>query len=204
MMKTYVESKHEFRDQLRLNAELLIRDGAAPASGGGTLGVDALELLYRHASNPEHAADALKLLHELQTHQVELDLIYDQSRLNESHVAEELLYYKTLYELAPMAYLVVSENGQIEESNFAASVLLGSDPEALIQHSVFDFLDFSSRTSVRALLLNVSQSEGSKSCKGVLTVGPNKESQLSITIGSGVVPGQIMMALFPEFRALGS
>jgi PAS domain-containing protein len=204
MMKTYVESKHEFRDQLRLNAELLIRDGAAPASGGGTLGVDALALLYRHASNPEHAADALKLLHELQTHQVELDLIYDQSRLNDSHVAEELLYYKTLYELAPMAYLVVSENGQIEESNFAASVLLGSDPEALIQHAVFDFLDFTSRTSVRALLKNVSQSEGSKSCKGVLTVGPNKESQLSITIGSGVVPGQIMMTLSPEFRALGS
>jgi PAS domain-containing protein len=204
MMKTFLETRHEFRDRLRLNAEVLIRDGAAPSSGGGTLGVDALELLYRHASNPAHAADALKLLHELQTHQVELDLLYDQSQLNDNHVAEELLYYKALYDLAPMAYLIVSEVGQIIESNLAAGVLLGIDPEVLAQHFVFDFLDFSSRASVKDLILSVSRTEGNKSCRGELSVGPNKKSRLSITIGSGIIPGQIMMALSPEFYAPGT
>lgn len=55
----------ENRAQLRLNAEALIHAGAARVAeiGGGALGVEALTLLYRRASDPDFAADALKLLH---------------------------------------------------------------------------------------------------------------------------------------------
>ena len=70
-------------EQLRRDARHLLDHGASPKIRSGTLGVDALQLLYQRASEPESAADALKLLHELQTFQVELDLMYQQLQANE-------------------------------------------------------------------------------------------------------------------------
>jgi hypothetical protein len=63
--------------QLRQKAETRISGGNAPATKGWTLGAASLMLLHRLASNPDTASDALKLLHELQVHQVELDLQHE-------------------------------------------------------------------------------------------------------------------------------
>lgn len=112
-------------DRLRRNARDLIDHGVPPQSRGGTLSVDALQLLYERASKPESAADAFKLLHELQTYQVELDLLYEQLQANELELNEELEHYKFLYEQAPAAYLIVANDGEIIEGNQAASELFG-------------------------------------------------------------------------------
>ncbi|OZB14247.1 MAG: hypothetical protein B7X58_08195, partial [Marinobacter sp. 34-60-7] len=90
-------------EQLRRNARHLLDQGASPRLRSGTLGVDALQLLYQRASEPESAADALRLLHELQTFQVELDLMYQQLQANEQDLTEELAHYRSLYDLAPVA-----------------------------------------------------------------------------------------------------
>lgn len=116
-------------EQLRRDARHLLDHGASPKIRSGTLGVDALQLLYQRASEPESAADALKLLHELQTFQVELDLMYQQLQANEHDLTEELAHYRSLYDQAPVAYLVVDSLGGIIESNRAAVALLGQSPE---------------------------------------------------------------------------
>ncbi|TVP54169.1 MAG: PAS domain S-box protein, partial [Halomonadaceae bacterium] len=90
-------SQSDYRNLLRVNAEELIRHGGAPSIGAGVLGAEALELLYRRASNPNFAADGLKLLHELQTHQVELDLLHEQLQANEHELTKALDYYHALY-----------------------------------------------------------------------------------------------------------
>ncbi|WP_051208076.1 PAS domain-containing protein [Saccharospirillum impatiens] len=196
MMNINLHSTSDVRERLRLNAEKLIRDGSAPTTGRGTLSVDALELLYRRASDPEHAADALKLLHELQTHQVELDLIYDQAHLNDSQVEEEFFHYKALFDLAPMPYLVVAHDGQIVESNVAAGVLLSTDPVLLTQHSVFEFLTLASRASVADLLLSEDVPAKCRSCMAVLSGHAN--AQVSVTVTSGAVSGHTLLVLSPD------
>ncbi|WP_372958203.1 PAS domain S-box protein [Marinobacter sp.] len=120
------------QDRLRRSARSLLDQGAAPRNGGGTLGVDALQLLFQRASNPETAADALQLLHELQTYQVELDLLHEQLQANEQEISEELTHYKALFERAPAAYLTVTLGGTITEGNHAAGMLFGESPEALV------------------------------------------------------------------------
>ena len=60
----------EQSNQLRIDAETRLSSGKAPLANGWTLNPDTLALLYRLASNPDTASDGLKLLHELQTHQV--------------------------------------------------------------------------------------------------------------------------------------
>jgi hypothetical protein len=64
--------------ELRQHAESRLQEGEAPKTLGWSSSAQALSLLHRLASDPASAADALKLLHELQVHQVELDLQHEQ------------------------------------------------------------------------------------------------------------------------------
>lgn len=146
-IKAQPETDHHNR--LRLIAEARIGESSVSLTkASGTLGLNALETLYRRASNPDSAADALKLLHELQTHQVELDLLFEQLQANEHEIAEELAYYKSLYECAPMAYLVVATDGRVIESNNAAGLLFGSSPSILLEQPVSALLTPLSRATL--------------------------------------------------------
>lgn len=152
-------------DRLRRSARDLIDHGVPPPSRGGTLSVDALQLLYQRASSPESAADALKLLHELQTYQVELDLLYEQLQANEQEISEELAYYKSLYELAPAAYLIVANDGVIIEGNEAAGELFGSTSMALSGKSLSTLLAPGQEAALTTLLRN----PGSEDEPGIAT-----------------------------------
>ncbi len=109
---------------IRRDAETLLREGTATSANGGVLSPDALSLLYKLASDPTSAGDALKLLHELQVHQVELDLQHGQIEANEQQLGGQLARYKALYEFAPIAYLVLTLDGGIVEANAEAASLL--------------------------------------------------------------------------------
>lgn len=115
------------REELRLAAETLLKQGGAPPMLGPALGPDALMLLYRLASEPASAADALKLLHELQAHQVELDLQHEQLETNERDFGDTLARYQALFDSAPVGYLVLNLQGRILEANAEAARLLGTE-----------------------------------------------------------------------------
>jgi PAS domain-containing protein len=113
------------RVQLRLAAENLLKDGAAPPTKGWLTGTNTLSLLYTLASSPESAKDALKLLHELQVHQVELDLQHEHVEAARREMAEDLARYKALFEAAPAGYFSVDSAGHILEGNLAGAELFG-------------------------------------------------------------------------------
>lgn len=171
------QQERERNERLRLTAEALIKEGAAPATSLGHLGGDTLELLYRRASNPEFAPDALKLLHELQTQQVEMDLLYEQLKTNEYEMTDELAHYRTLYELAPVAYLIVANDGQIIESNEVAGTLLGFLPLHLAGHPVTEFLSISSRPAITQLIRTLEKPGSRAACVAELPAAPSHEDR---------------------------
>lgn len=164
MSHTPSSSRTKRQDELRRNAQSLLQEGSAPSDGQGSLSVDALELLYRRASDPEFAADAVKLLHELQTHQVELDLVYEQMQATETELTEALAHYTALYDLAPAPYLILDADGLIIESNQAAKDLLGLSVASLTQQSLDDFLVPASRAEVAAMFQQLKSSRSEQSC----------------------------------------
>jgi len=84
--------------------------------------------------------EALGLIHELRVHQIELkmqndDLCRAQAELN---AARER--YFDLYNLAPVAYFIVSGEGRILETNLAGVNLLGVPRAALVKQPITRFI----------------------------------------------------------------
>lgn len=126
-------------------AESLLRQGAVTASEGHFCSVEALSVLYKLACSSESAADSLKMLHELQTLQIELDLQREQNEINASEIEAELNRYKALYNFAPVGYLVIDREGGIVESNPASAALLGCGDMELDGQRLDNFLAPASR-----------------------------------------------------------
>lgn len=150
---------------LRDKAEAELQAGTASTANHWSLGVDALSLLHRLSSNPDNAQDALKLLHELQVHQVELDLQNEAIADNEQALSEDLRLYRELYVSAPFAYFLVDLEGGVIQGNLAAADLLGLAPDDLAGHSIDSFLLPESRPLLRGLLDRVAQGGIRESCE---------------------------------------
>lgn len=73
-----------------------------------------------------------KLLHELQVHQIELEMQNDELRRSHITLEESRDRYFDLFEFAPIAYITVNEQGLITEANFTSSKLLGVVRKKLI------------------------------------------------------------------------
>lgn len=139
---------------LRSQAEARMASGTAPATGG-TITMEAMAPLFRLACSTETAADGLKLLHELQVHQMELDLQYAQLVANELEALDCLNHYKALYELAPAGYLVTDTQGCISQGNAAAATLMGIDQDSLVGLMIANFFEPASGQVFRDLLLQL-------------------------------------------------
>lgn len=143
------------RPTLRQQAQQQLVAGIAPASRGWGVSVEALTLLHRLASTPASATDALNLLHELQVHQVELDLQQAQLEANELELAEELARYRALYVQAPVAHFVLDAGGRIMECNRAGTELLGASGSEVSGRRFDEFLSPDSQLPLAALLRDV-------------------------------------------------
>jgi len=185
----------ENRAQRRAHAEELIHGGRAKVAeiGGGALGADALALLYRRASDPDFAPDALKLLHELQTHQVELDLLLEELQASEFELTEELAHYQSLYQLAPVAYLVVSRDGRVLESNAVAGELLGFVPENSEEQTLTQYLSLPGRVNLANLIEGLISPGSVASCSTGLARNP--DLQMSISARLNPSGEKVMMVL---------
>lgn len=75
-----------------------------------------------HAVPPRPQAD---LLHELQVHQIELEMQNEELRRAQSALDVERARYFDLFELAPVGYLSLGEGGKVLEVNLTAASMLG-------------------------------------------------------------------------------
>lgn len=179
---------------LRLDAEARLKEGSAPPTIGWPTGVSALSLLYKLASTPGSADDALKLLHELQVHQVELDLQHEQIEAAQRELVEDLTRYQGLYEFAPVAYLRIGPEGDILEGNVAGARLLGVRQDELRARRIDAFLAPESRPALIALLKRL-RADGSRDTYEVQASTENNSRPLRILACATPGGGSFLMVL---------
>ncbi len=79
-------------------------------------------------------------LHELQVHQIELEMQNDELRRTQGELDAARIRYFDLYDMAPVGYCSVSENGFILDANFTAASLLNVVRSDLVNKLVSRFI----------------------------------------------------------------
>lgn len=80
------------------------------------------------------------MLHELQVHQIELEMQNEELRQAMKALEAEQLRYFELYDLSPVGFFSISENGIILDANLTASTMLGVSRSALVQRPISKFI----------------------------------------------------------------
>jgi len=118
------------------------------------LAVGVLQSLRRRAEDRPHSKvelpldiaremtpeDAQLLFHELRVHQIELELQNEELRRAQLALEVARERYFDLYDMAPVGYCTVDDQGQILEANLTAAKLLGMPRSALVKRRMRRFL----------------------------------------------------------------
>ncbi len=81
-----------------------------------------------------------EMLHELRVHQIELEIQNEELRRTQVELDAARMRYFDLYDLAPVAYCILSAKGLILEANLTVATLLGAAREALIRQPLSRFI----------------------------------------------------------------
>lgn len=85
---------------------------------------EQLRLKQKISDNNYNEADIKKLVHELQVHQIELEMQNEELRLANETAENALKKYTMLYDLAPIGYFILDADGSITDLNFTGADLL--------------------------------------------------------------------------------
>lgn len=99
-----------------------------------------------------------ELLHELQVHQVELEMQNEELRSAYLSLEKAKDEYVTLYEFAPVGYVTLNRDAVIKKTNLAAAAMLGFDRSKLIDRRFSMFVAPQDRDRWHRLFLQITQS----------------------------------------------
>src|ERR1039457_2504510 len=120
------------------------------------------------AGDQKSKATPLRLLHELQVHQVELEM--QNAELHEARDRMETLLekYTDLYDFAPVGHFSLDESVRIMEVNLTGAALLGVERSRLINRSLPRFVAPASQPDFLAFLKSVFAATGKQVCEAAL------------------------------------
>jgi len=113
--------------------------------------------------------EALKLIHELEVHQIELELQNEELSLAKARAELAVDKYTELYDFAPSGYFTLSQRGEILELNLKASQMLGKEREQLINHPFGFFVSDLSKPIFSFYLQKVFFGQVTETCEITLT-----------------------------------
>jgi signal transduction histidine kinase len=86
-----------------------------------------------------------RLVHELQVHQIELEMQNEELRQTQAERERLLDRYQDLYDAAPVGYVALDERGIILQANRTAGQLLGVPPRRLFRRRLAEFAEHEAR-----------------------------------------------------------
>ena len=147
---------------LRLRALSRLNDSVDGQKRASTS--DALRVLFELASAPSTADDALALLHELQVHQVELELQDEELRSSRAELEAALSRQIELYDAAPVGCFSVDARLVLYELNLTGARVLGFEREALLGRALDGFFSPPDADRLHTLLARTKAGQPAESC----------------------------------------
>ncbi len=85
-------------------------------------------------------AETLRMMHELQVHQIELEMQNEELRRSQLALDQSRTEYVALYDTAPIGYLTLGASGLIMNLNLTAAAMLGEVRTALVKRPFIRFV----------------------------------------------------------------
>src|SRR6266576_5950405 len=120
------------------------------------------------AGDQESKPDTLRVLHELEVHQIELKMQNAELQRARHELEAALEKYTDLYDLAPVGYFSIDEAGEILEANLTGAALLGVERPRLINRRLLLFVSETSRPIFLAFLKELFAGPKDQLCEALL------------------------------------
>ena len=114
----------------------------------------------RNGAKTDGPADAKRLLHELQVHQVELEMQNVELRKTRDELEVALEKYTEIYDFAPAGYFTLTENGTIQMLNLTGASLIGTERSQLLGRNFSRVIVAEERPQFTSFLQEVFAREG--------------------------------------------
>ena len=103
--------------------------------------------------------DVLRLVHDLEVHQIELEMQNEELRLTQGSLEVARDRFADLYDFAPLALLTLSQDGEVLEANLAVASLLGLERSSLIHQKFNQFIPAEAQDAFGRFCLQALRSE---------------------------------------------
>ena len=110
-------------------------------------------------------AETLRLVHELQVHQIELEMQNEELIQTQAESEESYRQYTDLYDFAPMGYFMLGQDGTVRKVNLAGANLLGVERGELIKRRLGLFVSDESRPAFNSFFDKLLAGEGKITCE---------------------------------------
>ena len=122
-------------------------------------------------STPEATTDPRRLLHELQVHQIELELQNEALRQAQGELEVALERYADFHDFSPAGFVTLNREGAVGRANLSAARLLGLDRSRLAGRRFGALVAEDQRQAFNKLLQAVFAGQGGQGCQLRLTGG---------------------------------
>jgi formate hydrogenlyase transcriptional activator len=127
-----------------------------------------LKALATKSAPARTEADTQRLVHELQVHQIELEMQNEELRQSRAEVEAGLERYAELYDFAPVGYLTLGRDGAIRQVNLTGARLLGAARARLPGRRFGVLVAAPDRAGFKAFLEKVFASQAKEECEVAL------------------------------------
>ena len=116
--------------------------------------------------HPRTERENLRLVHELEVHQIELEMQNEELRRAREELELSRNTYVELYDFAPVGYFIFDKQGVIREANLTGAQLLGKERVLLANKPFISYIaDADGRTAFSQHLETVLQKQGMQKCE---------------------------------------
>ncbi len=109
--------------------------------------------------------DYQMLVHELQVHQIELEMQNEELRMAQGQLSESLAKYSDLYDFAPVGYITSNSDGLILEANLTFAGQLGIERGRLVETPLWLYVATPDRARLKSHFEQVFKANQRRTCE---------------------------------------
>ena len=125
---------------------------------------ESLRAQHHELGKARTEADTQRLVHELQVHQIELEMQNEELRKARDEVESGLEKISDLFDFSPVGYVTLDRDGTIREANLTSAGMLGIERSRLIMRVLGSFVSMADLPAFNAFLAKVFESGAREAC----------------------------------------